>query len=300
MATFEVKAESLPERCEICHQADLFDRETGYCARCSPLATQAAAPPPTHWQPQPFTPAPPFTPQPPAVPHPFAPPPPQPFPYPPPVPQPFSYPPPMQYGAPQPYPYQPPVSPLAPTLPRVVHEDPNYWARQHQPLPRLHYRYIGPTTVSEWVRFRDTALGGLVGALPMAMVGMLFLLNGEPTIYFALIAEAIAAGGVAGFRVGNLLRSTGQRTAAQTFRQRGIMSGIFVTFPMMAVLFLFMLVLEMRANPNWALSAIPQIAVLLIPITGCFIGLNILSGYLAARMVEFLERRNLVATTTTD
>lgn len=29
-----VRRESLPARCEICHQADLFDAETGLCTRC--------------------------------------------------------------------------------------------------------------------------------------------------------------------------------------------------------------------------------------------------------------------------
>jgi hypothetical protein len=29
------KLESLPERCEICHQADAFNQQTGYCSRCA-------------------------------------------------------------------------------------------------------------------------------------------------------------------------------------------------------------------------------------------------------------------------
>lgn len=29
-----VRRESLPARCEICHQTDLFDAETGLCKRC--------------------------------------------------------------------------------------------------------------------------------------------------------------------------------------------------------------------------------------------------------------------------
>lgn len=32
-----VKQQSLPKRCEVCHQSDLFDQETGECQRCSPL-----------------------------------------------------------------------------------------------------------------------------------------------------------------------------------------------------------------------------------------------------------------------
>ncbi len=34
MATFEVKTQSLAVRCEICHQADLFEPATGVCLRC--------------------------------------------------------------------------------------------------------------------------------------------------------------------------------------------------------------------------------------------------------------------------
>src|SRR5215467_2525260 len=30
-----IKTQSLPERCEICHQSDLFDPERNYCSRCS-------------------------------------------------------------------------------------------------------------------------------------------------------------------------------------------------------------------------------------------------------------------------
>ncbi len=35
MAKFTVKAESLAVRCEICHQADLFNPATGICTRCA-------------------------------------------------------------------------------------------------------------------------------------------------------------------------------------------------------------------------------------------------------------------------
>ena len=31
----KVKGESLPERCETCHKADAFNRQTGYCSRCA-------------------------------------------------------------------------------------------------------------------------------------------------------------------------------------------------------------------------------------------------------------------------
>ncbi len=37
MNTFQVKTESLAVRCDICHQADLFDAETGSCRRCGAL-----------------------------------------------------------------------------------------------------------------------------------------------------------------------------------------------------------------------------------------------------------------------
>lgn len=32
--TFQIKQELLPTRCEVCHQADLFDPKTGMCERC--------------------------------------------------------------------------------------------------------------------------------------------------------------------------------------------------------------------------------------------------------------------------
>jgi hypothetical protein len=34
MADLEIKVESLPERCEVCHQTDCFDPLTNYCTRC--------------------------------------------------------------------------------------------------------------------------------------------------------------------------------------------------------------------------------------------------------------------------
>jgi hypothetical protein len=36
-----INKQSLPERCEICHQADEFDPETQECRRCSSLPVQA-------------------------------------------------------------------------------------------------------------------------------------------------------------------------------------------------------------------------------------------------------------------
>jgi hypothetical protein len=34
MEELKIRRESLPARCEVCHQADLFDPKTGYCERC--------------------------------------------------------------------------------------------------------------------------------------------------------------------------------------------------------------------------------------------------------------------------
>src|SRR5690349_10984771 len=35
MIDIKLKVESLPERCEICHQSDYFDQLQNYCSRCS-------------------------------------------------------------------------------------------------------------------------------------------------------------------------------------------------------------------------------------------------------------------------
>lgn len=35
----KVKSESLPSRCEICHQVDFFDPQTNICQRCSPITS---------------------------------------------------------------------------------------------------------------------------------------------------------------------------------------------------------------------------------------------------------------------
>jgi hypothetical protein len=37
MDELKIKAQSLPGRCEVCHQADFFDAEKNYCARCANL-----------------------------------------------------------------------------------------------------------------------------------------------------------------------------------------------------------------------------------------------------------------------
>jgi hypothetical protein len=34
MAEIQIKAESFPQRCEICHQTDCFDVKNNYCSRC--------------------------------------------------------------------------------------------------------------------------------------------------------------------------------------------------------------------------------------------------------------------------
>lgn len=42
MSAFKVNQELLPKRCEICHQADLFDGQRNFCKRCAqvPVASQ--------------------------------------------------------------------------------------------------------------------------------------------------------------------------------------------------------------------------------------------------------------------
>ncbi|MBX7221133.1 MAG: hypothetical protein K1Y36_14390 [Blastocatellia bacterium] len=49
-----LRQEKNPTRCEICHQSDVFNRETGFCQRCQPvLATLPEMMlPPTPLQPQ--------------------------------------------------------------------------------------------------------------------------------------------------------------------------------------------------------------------------------------------------------
>lgn len=38
MQQIQIKDESLPQRCEVCHQSDLFDSTTNYCSRCKASA----------------------------------------------------------------------------------------------------------------------------------------------------------------------------------------------------------------------------------------------------------------------
>ncbi|MEW6733309.1 MAG: hypothetical protein AB1489_18420 [Acidobacteriota bacterium] len=40
MTKLEIKTESLPKRCEICHQADQFDPQKNVCIRCAKLNTE--------------------------------------------------------------------------------------------------------------------------------------------------------------------------------------------------------------------------------------------------------------------
>jgi hypothetical protein len=37
MVELQIKTEPLPERCEICHQADCFDAGKNFCSRCGEL-----------------------------------------------------------------------------------------------------------------------------------------------------------------------------------------------------------------------------------------------------------------------
>ena len=39
MDLLKVKAESLPKRCEVCHQADYFDAPTNICTRCKDIGS---------------------------------------------------------------------------------------------------------------------------------------------------------------------------------------------------------------------------------------------------------------------
>lgn len=49
MGNLKIKTESLPERCEICHQSDCFDPVTNRCTRCQNVATPVNKP----YQPRP-------------------------------------------------------------------------------------------------------------------------------------------------------------------------------------------------------------------------------------------------------
>jgi hypothetical protein len=37
---FQIRQNKAPERCEVCHQTDMFDRQKGICLRCSPLSIE--------------------------------------------------------------------------------------------------------------------------------------------------------------------------------------------------------------------------------------------------------------------
>src|SRR5215470_5854166 len=39
MSRIIIKAETFPERCEICHQTDCFDAKSEYCSRCSKISS---------------------------------------------------------------------------------------------------------------------------------------------------------------------------------------------------------------------------------------------------------------------
>lgn len=42
MGRFDIQHETLPARCEICHQSDCFDAARNHCARCAPCLADAA------------------------------------------------------------------------------------------------------------------------------------------------------------------------------------------------------------------------------------------------------------------
>ncbi|MBI4751846.1 MAG: hypothetical protein HY774_25460 [Acidobacteria bacterium] len=44
MPTFQVRSESLPKRCEVCHQSDVFHPRINFCARCSPKTLKKKKP----------------------------------------------------------------------------------------------------------------------------------------------------------------------------------------------------------------------------------------------------------------
>lgn len=41
MGRFDIQRETLPARCEICHQSDCFDAARNHCARCAPILADA-------------------------------------------------------------------------------------------------------------------------------------------------------------------------------------------------------------------------------------------------------------------
>jgi hypothetical protein len=46
MGRFDIQRETLPARCEICHQSDSFDAARNHCARCAPLLSATDSPVP--------------------------------------------------------------------------------------------------------------------------------------------------------------------------------------------------------------------------------------------------------------
>jgi hypothetical protein len=56
MTNFKVKTESLAVRCEICHQADLFEPATGVCTRCAGIEPPPEFPADAHAGPPPDSP----------------------------------------------------------------------------------------------------------------------------------------------------------------------------------------------------------------------------------------------------
>lgn len=281
MSKFTVKMESMPERCEVCHQTDMFDPSTGYCSRCSFIPIPMPDHPVGENRTQPF-----MTPQPFAPPQPFYQPP---WGQPPSAQYPFAPPP-----IPQPFPYQPPVSPLAPVPPHVVHEPFNF-----QPAPprqQRYYRYLGKATVSEWISFRNALVGGLGGVIPLLLTGWVFLLGNTPWIFFGFILEGLLASGFAGFQVGNHIRRTTAATPAREFRKTGIFSSGIATLPIMVVPYLGWFLFELKKSPNNPFTVGILVMLSILPFVFAIFILNILGGYLAARAVEIAERENLVPT----
>jgi hypothetical protein len=41
MSNIKIKAQSLPQRCEVCHQSDCFDAIAGHCTRCQGMVLQS-------------------------------------------------------------------------------------------------------------------------------------------------------------------------------------------------------------------------------------------------------------------
>lgn len=288
MAKFTVKAESLPERCDICHQTDMFDPATGYCARCSFVPIPMPDPTLGEDRTQPF-----MTPQP------FAPP--QPY-YQPPIVQPTFGPPPgattTPYAPPpipQPFPYQPPVSPLAPVPPHIVHEQ--FVPRPPAP-PKQHlfFRHIGPEKVSEWVGFRDALFGGLVGAIPSTLIGATFLLTSTPWLWLGFVFQGLFASGFAGFQAGNRLRKARTAVPANSIRQRCTLYGGLGAAVISILSFFAWFLIELRLNPLSPFTVAFVVGISLLPYAMAFVLFDLLGGLMATLTVEYLESRHLVQT----